>query len=146
MTRTSSLSLNASRERRVRSKNGYVMFVLLLAGAFIGLVLAFAPQSSTSALGVVLCVVSLLLILMGFYMLQPNQAAVITLFGSYKGTDRRAGLRWVSPWMRRHKLSVRQQRDFGPDQGQRPARQPDRDGRAGGLARDRHGPGLVRRQ
>jgi regulator of protease activity HflC (stomatin/prohibitin superfamily) len=35
------------------------------------------------------------LIAKGFYMLQPNQAAAITLFGSYRGTDRAAGLRWV---------------------------------------------------
>ena len=43
----------------------------------------------------------------GFYMLQPNQAAAITLFGSYRGTDRKTGLRWVLPWMIRKKLSVR---------------------------------------
>jgi regulator of protease activity HflC (stomatin/prohibitin superfamily) len=47
------------------------------------------------------------LIAKGFYMLQPNQAAAITLFGSYRGTDRAAGLRWVWPWMGKTKLSVR---------------------------------------
>ena len=40
-------------------------------------------------------------------MLQPNQAAAITLFGDYKGTDRTTGLRWVLPWLMRKKLSVR---------------------------------------
>ena len=40
-------------------------------------------------------------------MLQPNQAAVITLFGSYRGTDRATGLRWVWPWMGKQKLSTR---------------------------------------
>ena len=49
----------------------------------------------------------LLFIACGFYMLQPNQAAAITLFGSYKGTDRTTGLRWVLPWLMRKKLSVR---------------------------------------
>ncbi|MEI4479897.1 hypothetical protein WAC35_29145, partial [Klebsiella pneumoniae] len=43
----------------------------------------------------------------GFYVLQPNQAAVITLFGSYVGTDRNTGLRWVWPWLGKHKMSVR---------------------------------------
>ncbi|NUT00015.1 MAG: SPFH domain-containing protein [Sphingomonas sp.] len=43
----------------------------------------------------------------GFYMLQPNQAAAITLFGDYRGTDRATGLRWVIPWMTRKKVSVR---------------------------------------
>jgi regulator of protease activity HflC (stomatin/prohibitin superfamily) len=40
-------------------------------------------------------------------MLQPNQAGAITLFGSYAGTDRTAGLRWVLPWLMRRKVSVR---------------------------------------
>jgi regulator of protease activity HflC (stomatin/prohibitin superfamily) len=43
----------------------------------------------------------------GFYMLQPNQAAAITLFGDFRGTDRSTGLRWVLPWMMRKKVSVR---------------------------------------
>ena len=43
----------------------------------------------------------------GFFMLQPNQAAAITLFGDYRGTDRTTGLRWVLPWMMRKKVSVR---------------------------------------
>ncbi|WP_326525785.1 SPFH domain-containing protein [Sphingomonas sp.] len=43
----------------------------------------------------------------GFYMLQPNQTAAITLFGSYKGTDRVTGLRWVLPWLIRKKVAVR---------------------------------------
>ena len=47
------------------------------------------------------------LVVGGFYMLQPNQAAAITLFGDYRGTDRSTGLRWVWPWMMRPKVSIR---------------------------------------
>lgn len=43
----------------------------------------------------------------GFFMIQPNQAAVITLFGEYRGTERTEGLRWVWPWMMRKKISAR---------------------------------------
>jgi regulator of protease activity HflC (stomatin/prohibitin superfamily) len=43
----------------------------------------------------------------GFFMLQPNQAAAITLFGDYRGSDRSTGLRWIWPWMARKKVSVR---------------------------------------
>ncbi|HJU77528.1 MAG TPA: SPFH domain-containing protein [Sphingomicrobium sp.] len=50
---------------------------------------------------------AMLFIACGFYMLQPNQAAAITLFGDYRGTDRVTGLRWVWPWMMRKKVSVR---------------------------------------
>ena len=49
----------------------------------------------------------LLLIAPGFYMLRPNQAVTLTLFGSYKATDRETGLRWTWPWMMKKKISVR---------------------------------------
>ena len=43
----------------------------------------------------------------GFFMLQPNEASVLTLFGSYIGTERLAGLRWTLPWNGRKRVSVR---------------------------------------
>lgn len=43
----------------------------------------------------------------GLYMLQPNQAGVLTFFGDYRGTDRAPGLRWTNPLYRRRKISLR---------------------------------------
>jgi regulator of protease activity HflC (stomatin/prohibitin superfamily) len=43
----------------------------------------------------------------GLYMLQPNETAVLTLFGRYVGTDRSEGLRWAFPLYRKRKLTVR---------------------------------------
>ena len=43
----------------------------------------------------------------GFYSMQPNEAYVLTMFGSYVGTDRTTGLRWVLPWYGRKKISLR---------------------------------------
>jgi regulator of protease activity HflC (stomatin/prohibitin superfamily) len=51
--------------------------------------------------------IAILFIAAGFYMLQPNEAAVLTLFGDYLGTDRKPGLRWTLPWNMRRRLSVR---------------------------------------
>lgn len=48
-----------------------------------------------------------ILILSGLYSLQQNESAAITLFGNYKGTDRKPGLRWVVPWYSRKKISLR---------------------------------------
>src|SRR5690606_37241845 len=48
-----------------------------------------------------------ILILTGLYSLQQNESAAITLFGNYKGTDKRPGLRWVIPWYSRKKISRR---------------------------------------
>ena len=45
--------------------------------------------------------------LAGLYMLQPNQAALLLLFGSYRGTDRSGGLRWANPFYSKTKISVR---------------------------------------
>ncbi|SFU28504.1 SPFH domain-containing protein [Pseudoduganella namucuonensis] len=48
-----------------------------------------------------------LLSLAGLYMLQPNESAILTLFGKYIGTDRSEGLRWAFPLYIKRKLSVR---------------------------------------
>ena len=40
-------------------------------------------------------------------MLQPNQAALLTLFGSYRDTDRNDGLRWENPFYVKKKVPVR---------------------------------------
>jgi regulator of protease activity HflC (stomatin/prohibitin superfamily) len=52
-------------------------------------------------------IVLFLLVSCGFYSLQPNEAYVVTLFGTYVGTDRRTGLRWVLFWYGRKKISLR---------------------------------------
>jgi len=46
-------------------------------------------------------------IVAGLYMLQPNEAALLLLFGRYKGTDRSQGLCWANPFYVKRKLSLR---------------------------------------
>jgi regulator of protease activity HflC (stomatin/prohibitin superfamily) len=46
-------------------------------------------------------------IMAGLYMLQPNEAAILTFFGRYVGTDRSQGLRYASPFFLKRKLSLR---------------------------------------
>lgn len=43
----------------------------------------------------------------GFYMVQPNQAAVLELFGKYVGTVKDNGLRWNNPFFSKRKVSLR---------------------------------------
>jgi regulator of protease activity HflC (stomatin/prohibitin superfamily) len=47
------------------------------------------------------------LILAGLYMLQPNEAGILLLFGKYVGTDRSDGLRWSNPFYKKQKISLR---------------------------------------
>ncbi|MBB5880098.1 regulator of protease activity HflC (stomatin/prohibitin superfamily) [Xanthomonas arboricola] len=45
--------------------------------------------------------------LAGLYTLEPNQAAVLSLFGKYVGTVKDAGLRWNSPFYAKRRVSQR---------------------------------------
>ena len=109
------VSMNASKETGAWSVSGYFMLILFL-GLLVYTIfrLVALPQTANAGSGLLgaiggtgLAVVALVLISSGFYMIQPNQAAAITLFGSYRGTDRQHGLRWVWPWMGKTKISVR---------------------------------------
>ncbi|MGV8960645.1 MAG: SPFH domain-containing protein [Stenotrophomonas sp.] len=58
-------------------------------------------------IGAVLLVVLAVFFLVGLYTVQPNQAAVLSLFGKYVGTVRDNGLRWNSPFYAKKKISQR---------------------------------------
>jgi len=104
-------ALTSSRERPAATTSGYLMLgVLIIAIAAQAYGISKLIGDDFGPLTIALMILGPIVILFvacGFYMLQPNQAAAITLFGSYKGTDRATGLRWVLPWMIRKKLSVR---------------------------------------
>ena len=46
-------------------------------------------------------------ILAGLYMLQPKEAAILTFFGRYSGTDHGEGLRWANPFYIKRRISMR---------------------------------------
>jgi regulator of protease activity HflC (stomatin/prohibitin superfamily) len=99
----------ASTESHASTFNGYI-FLLLMLGSMLLPVLGVVMAKGGNPLGFGLMVfggLAFLLIISGFYMLNPNEAAAIQLFGSYKGTDRNTGLRWRWPWLSRKKISVR---------------------------------------
>jgi regulator of protease activity HflC (stomatin/prohibitin superfamily) len=107
-----SVSLNASKERNVGTFSGYLMLlVAFVLFALINWTILLAVNSSGESwgafFGITASIIAFLVSVSGFYMLQPNQAASITMFGSYQGTDRSEGLRWVWPWMSATKISVR---------------------------------------
>lgn len=108
--------MKTSTERRGSSFNGYIMLLVLLAILVVAAVgvPALAPGDGAGngakflfVGSIVFSVFALLVVSIGFFMLQPNQAAVLTLFGEYRGTERTEGLRWVWPWIMRQKISAR---------------------------------------
>ena len=105
------IQLTATSERPASTSSGYAMLIVLLltiVADIYGISRLSNGDLGTLGLGLVIAATLLFVLIMpGFYMLQPNQAAAITLFGDYRGTDRATGLRWTWPWMGKQKVSVR---------------------------------------
>lgn len=106
-------------EKSANTGSGGLLLILALAGFVASIyfgVMGIAAAESASIpddmilphiiLAVVTFTVSILIV-SGLYSLQQNESAAITLFGNYKGTDKRPGLRWVIPWYTRKKISLR---------------------------------------
>ena len=97
-----------STERTASTANGILMLLVGMALAIVGpLGIVQGPDNVFVVVtGVLVAVVGALLIC-GLYSLQPNEGMAIMLFGDYRGTDRKTGLRWVLPWYSRKKISLR---------------------------------------
>lgn len=92
-----------TREVRVDVANGWPMVgALIVSGIVLGLWLCAMP---TPWVGVP--VVLWMFVWAGFFMLQPNESAVLTLFGKYVGTADSSGLRWANPFYAKRKVSRR---------------------------------------
>ena len=104
-------ALRQSSEQSARTMSGYGMLLLLLVvlvGApTLTIWLGINGYEAEPALSAATGAIAFVFVLCGFFLLQPNQAVVITLFGDYKGTERTTGLRWTWPWMSKKKVSVR---------------------------------------
>lgn len=97
-----------STERPAATANGVVMLLIGLALLILGPVsVAQDPDTVWRVVGGIAAAVVGLLLLCGLYSLQPNEGMAILLFGDYRGTDRKTGLRWVLPWFSRKKISLR---------------------------------------
>ena len=103
-------------EQPVRTYSGFVALaigiaLLVLAGwlanvTFVN-VRARVPISFAMLAATVAVAITAVLVLLGLYTLQPNEAAIIQLFGAYRGTTRTLGLRATNPFYTRKKLSLR---------------------------------------
>jgi regulator of protease activity HflC (stomatin/prohibitin superfamily) len=80
-----------------------VAMPLCAYGAVSGLAAGQPAQVILSLIAGVIAVV----MLGGFYMVEPNQAAVLSLFGKYIGTCKDQGLRWNNPFYSARKISQR---------------------------------------
>ena len=102
------------KELPIRSLPGIpVLIAALLAGAAAAWLFFTAVGGAAQGGGALPVVVSAALVVLvvlavtGLYSIQPNQAAVLSLFGKYVGTVKEAGLRWNNPFYSKRKVSQR---------------------------------------
>ncbi len=99
---------NLSREVPVRVLNGWAMLplnLILLLGSPTLLIWSIAAGVSRQGhpywmlfVPAVLGVLGGVIMLFGFFTLQPNEARVLVLFGEYRGTVRESGFHWGNPF------------------------------------------------
>ncbi len=97
--------------------NGYAMLVTVIVGflASGGLFVfgVFLLDSTISPIGgwfmaaAILLFVATIITANGFLILLPNEAGILTLFGSYAGTARESGFWWTNPFIVKRKMSLR---------------------------------------
>ncbi len=98
------------RESAANSRSGMFMLVLLPLLLILDVWWLIAAARAGSALQIVtagLGVAVISILLGGFFVVEPNQSAVLLLFGNYKGSERRPGLWWVNPFMTKKKVTLR---------------------------------------
>ena len=97
-------------ERTRKVASGYIALVvlpLLTAGVVWWLVRSIRAEDLVFVILNIVLLVVLLILFMGFFMVHPNQAKVLQLFGTYVGSVRETGLRWANPFYSKQSVSLR---------------------------------------
>ncbi len=96
-------------EKPVKSMSGIPFLLVLLAVVIVGGA-ALVGVDIHKVAKVIIGAVGILVILVtcaGFYIVEPNQSAVLSLFGKYIGSVRTPGLRFNNPFYTKKKISLR---------------------------------------
>jgi regulator of protease activity HflC (stomatin/prohibitin superfamily) len=98
------------RERDNNGLPGLPMLLALLAadGVLIWtLVSAIQSRASLTIVAAALGIALITFLIGGVFMVNPNEAKVLQLFGGYAGTARQDGLRWANPFFTKKRISLR---------------------------------------
>ena len=98
------------REKVRAVASGYLMILVLLAAqaaTIYSFLLAVRDQSMGWIIASAVAFLFVLVFWVGFFMVHPNEAKVMQLFGQYAGTAREPGLRWANPFYSKTKVSTR---------------------------------------
>ncbi len=98
-------------EQPFTSWSGYVVMliavILLCIAAWFGYGVAMQQRLHGNMVGFILTAAPAVFLLVGLFTIQPNEGAILTLFGDYRGTERESGLRWCAPFYTRKIISLR---------------------------------------
>jgi regulator of protease activity HflC (stomatin/prohibitin superfamily) len=103
-------SLTTHREQPASAASGWMVFpmaVALLVLAFVLMISGARAGQLTLIFSGVVLLIAVAVTMAGFFTLQPNESAVFTLFGAYRGTTRQNGFLWANPLFRKQKISLR---------------------------------------
>ena len=98
------------REEVRKVSSGYLMLVVLAAGQLgfaYALFKAVVVMSAGGIIGATLATVAVAICWAGFFMVHPNEAKVLQLFGKYVGTAHDPGLKWANPFYAKTAVSTR---------------------------------------
>ena len=94
------------KETLKKAQSGF-LYLLLILVILAGGVYANFGNDFSNPLMLVLAVILSLFIANGLIIIYPNNAAVLTFFGKYVGTIKDNGFKWVNPFYRKKKISLR---------------------------------------
>jgi regulator of protease activity HflC (stomatin/prohibitin superfamily) len=98
------------RENEYRASNGLTALIVMLLVGLGALALLMKSAASQMPGGVLLSLLVLVLtciMLGGLFIVNPGDAKVLILFGSYKGTVKTAGFWFANPFLTKRKISLR---------------------------------------
>lgn len=94
------------KEKPYTAVNGWLALFMIGAG-FAGVIVISRADVAAGALIATVLAAALFTALFGLIAIQPNQARVLLLFGSYRGSVRRSGFFWVLPFLTKKRVSLR---------------------------------------
>jgi len=98
------------REIERKAINGLMVQLLIIAGyVAVGylFVTSIRTEDPTRLIPALLSFVVLIILQAGIFSVQPNQARVLTLFGTYVGSVKSSGLWWANPFYKKQAISLR---------------------------------------
>ncbi len=96
-----------SREHSTATIPGLTAFVMLLVSLLVSVGLMAASKGGGLLLVAIPLLVATIISLRGLFVVNPNQAQVLQLFGKYFGTVRDSGFHWTNPFCWRTMVSLR---------------------------------------